>query len=265
MRYKATVSYDGSSYSGWQAQNNAHGIQEEIEKALAKMHQHPVEITAAGRTDGGVHAIGQVFHFDSKMQLSSEHFTRALNSLLPITIRIQEVIPVSDTFHARFDCIGKRYDYLITNRKNDPFIQNRMKIDTAELDAAYMRSCAEVFIGTHDFTSFTSSRIDPRKPRIKTVTSIQILEEDGYLRIIFEGKAFLRYMVRMMAQTLIEAGKHRLSKEQIQQMLDAKDKHACRYKADACGLYLMEVRYGGDTSESELSYTYPSLHACSRQ
>lgn len=265
MRYKATVSYDGSSYSGWQAQINAHGIQEEIERALSTMHQAPVEITAAGRTDRGVHAVGQVFHFDSEMNLNSEHFTRALNSLLPIAIRIQEVIPVSENFHARFDCIGKRYDYLVSNRKNDPFIQKRMMIDTALLDVAYMRDCAQIFIGTHDFTSFTSSRIDQRKPRIKTVTSIQVQEEDGYLRMIFEGKAFLRYMVRMMAQTLIEAGKHRLNKEQIQQMLDAKDKHACRYKAEACGLYLMEVRYGGDTGESELSYPYPSLYARSRQ
>ena len=250
MRYKAIVSYEGTRYCGWQAQSNAHGIQEEIVRALSTMHQAPIEITAAGRTDGGVHAIGQVFHFDSDMKLTSDHFTRALNSLLPTDIRIQSVEPVSDEFHARFSVLGKRYDYFITDQKNDPFIQNRMKIEYANLDVDYMQKCAQVFIGTHDFTSFTSSRIDPRKPRIKTVTRVDVIQHVNHIQIIFEGKAFLRYMVRMMAQTLIEAGKHRLTEEQIQDMLEAKDKHACRYKAEACGLYLVCVNYGGDDHES---------------
>lgn len=242
-RYKVTVSYDGSRYGGWQKQRNANGIQEEIETVLTKMLKEETCITASGRTDAKVHALAQVFHFDSKKQLASNNWKQALNALLPNDIRIQEVKQVHEQFHARFDAIEKRYDYLVTNDIWNPFINNYMAKDTMILDVRYMQECANIFIGTHDFTSFTSNKIDPRKPRMKTITNLQIMQEENYIRMIFEGNGFLRYMVRMIAQTLIEAGKHRLNKEQIQYMLDSKDKHACRYKAPPQGLYLVHVKY----------------------
>lgn len=242
-RVKVTVSYDGSRYGGWQRQPNTHSIQEEIEVALTKMHACPIGITASGRTDAHVHALGQVFHFDTEKDLPPENWKRALNSLLPKDIRIQKAEEADATFHARFDAIGKRYDYLITNDIHNPFLQNYMGKERHPLDTAYMQECAQVFVGTHDFTSFTSSKIDPRKPRTKTITRIAVIQEKDYIRIIFEGNGFLRYMVRMLAQTLIEAGKHRITKEAIQLMLESKDKHSCRYKAQAEGLYLMEVYY----------------------
>ena len=120
--------------------------------------------------------------------------------------------------------------------------------DRKSLDVAYMQECANVFIGTHDFTSFTSSKIDERKSRIKTIYRLEVQQEANAVHIIFEGNAFLRYMVRMLAQVLIEAGKHRLTKEAISQMLEAKDKHACRYKASANGLYLVRVDYQDNSS-----------------
>lgn len=242
-RYKAIVSYDGSAYAGWQRQHNAVSIQEMIEGALYKMHQESVEITASGRTDGLVHARGQVFHFDSVKELSGAQWKRALNSLLPKDIRIQSVYAVSDDFHARFNAVSKRYDYYVTSEVDNPFLERYMAKDSAQLDEAYMQECADVLLGTHDFTSFCSSKIDPRKPRVKTITRLQILREGNHLHMIFEGNGFLRYMVRMIAQTLIEAGKHRLSKEMIETMLESKDKHACRYKAPAQGLYLIKVDY----------------------
>ena len=243
MRLKVVVSYDGSMYAGWQRQSNAHSVQEVIEGMLTKLHKHEVDITASGRTDAHVHAIGQVFHFDSDKDIDDEHWKQAMNSMLPKDIRIQSVEQVTDDFHARFSVTSKRYDYLISKDINNPFLQSYMALEPQELDVNYMQECAEIFIGTHDFTSFTSAKIDPRKPRTKTITRLAIKQENQCIRMVFEGNGFLRYMVRMLAQVLIEAGKHRLDKAELQHMLDGKDKHLCRYKATACGLYLVSVCY----------------------
>lgn len=243
MRFKATVSYDGSGYSGWQRQTNAQSIQSEIEDALQQILKQSVEVTASGRTDAQVHAIAQVFHFDSDAAIDVEHWKRALNSLLPKDIRIQGVEIVEDDFHARFSAVSKRYDYLVTTQKENPFLQKYMGMERFTLDVEYMQECASVFLGTHDFTSFTSAKIDPRKPRVKTITRLAVQQEDSCIRMIFEGNGFLRYMVRMLAQTLIEAGKHKITKEQIEAMLEGKSKHACRYKAEPQGLYLVHVTY----------------------
>lgn len=242
-RFKAIVSYDGSQYGGWQKQLNAHSIQEEIEKAMHRIHGHDVIVCASGRTDAMVHARGQVFHFDSDKDIDGERWRRAINSLLPNDIRIQEVCKVRDDFHARFDALGKRYDYYVTQDVLNPFLEHYMAKDHMKLDVEYMNQCAGVFIGTHDFTSFTSNKIDPRKQRVKTITRLDVFEEENCIHMIFEGDGFLRYMVRMLAQTLIEAGKHKISREEIQNMLDAKSKHVCRYKAVPQGLYLMHVSY----------------------
>lgn len=242
-RYLAIVSYDGSHYAGWQKQSNAHSIQEEIENALTKMHGYHVEIVASGRTDGFVHALGQAFHFDSDKEIEGKKWQRALNSLLPKDIRIQSVQQVDDDFHARFHATSKRYDYFITNDIHNPFLEHYMGKDSHPLDVSYMQECAQIFIGSHDFTSFCSAKIDPRKPRIKNITRLDIIPHENHIQMIFEGNGFLRYMVRMLAQTLIEAGKHRLCKEDIQKMLEAKDKHVCRYKASPQGLYLVKVNY----------------------
>lgn len=242
-RYKACVSYDGSRYGGWQKQQNTSSIQTEIETALSQIHGHKVAITASGRTDAGVHAIKQVFHFDSDMHIDNLHWRLAINSLLPKDIRIQRVDPTANDFHARFLAIEKRYDYYVTQDVLNPFLENYMAKDRVCLDVGYMKECAMVFMGQHDFTSFSSNKVDPRKQRIKTIRRLEVIKEENAVHMIFEGDGFLRYMVRMISQTLIEAGKHHLCKEELQAMLEAKDKHVCRYKAQAQGLYLVDVRY----------------------
>lgn len=243
-RWKVTCSYNGATYAGWQRQTNALGIQEVIEEALSKLHHAPIAICASGRTDAGVHARGQVFHFDSDKDIDESHWKMAMNALLPKDIRIQKVERVTLDFHARFHAVSKRYDYLISNDMDNPFLQDFMDLIPTILDVAYMQECGQIFLGTHDFTSFTSAKIDARKSRIKTITKLEVLQESSCIRIRMEGDGFLRYMVRMIVQTLIEAGRHRLSKNEIQRMLDCKDKLACRYKAPACGLYLVHVQYG---------------------
>lgn len=250
-RYKVILSYDGTAYGGWQRQTNTHSIQQEIEAAMEKVEGRFVSITASGRTDAHVHALGQVFHFDSEKNLAPENWKRALNSLLPHDIRIQAVSLAKDDFHARFHAVSKRYDYLITTEVNNPFYYHYMGKDRKVLDVDRMRKCAELFLGTHDFTSFTSSKLDPRKSKIKTITRLDIMQEEHVVRLIFEGNGFLRYMVRMIAQTLIEAGKRRLDTADVQEMLDGQDKHLCRYKAQAEGLYLVHVSYQEDAQTIE--------------
>ena len=251
MRYRAVVSYDGFAYGGWQKQDGTCSIQEEIETALSKIHQREIVIVGSGRTDAKVHAIRQVFHFDSDKQMDDYHFTKAINALLPDDIRIQCVELVDDNFHARFDAIGKRYDFLVTNETKNPFYERYMAKEWREMDVALMQECAQIFLGMHDFTSFTSSKIDPRKPREKTIHRLDVLDEGDHIRMVFIGTGFLRYMVRMIAQTLIEAGKHRITKKDVQMMLLSKDKHSCRFKAEAQGLYLVEVYYDAIPKESE--------------
>ncbi len=243
MRYKVLVAYDGWNYAGWQKQINAQGIQEVIEKALGKINQEEISIVASGRTDAKVHAKGQVFHFDSIKEIPCSRYIDALNTLLPKDIRIQQMEIVDEAFHARFSALSKQYDFICTRDQADPFSYRYKQIVWSNIDIDAMRNASQYLIGTHDFTSFSSSRIDQRKPRVKTISSISIEEKGKDIIISFLGTGFLRYQVRMMVGTLIEVGKHRLETKDVQSILEAKNKEACRFNAQAQGLYLMKVNY----------------------
>ena len=249
MRIKMILSYDGSHYAGWQRQENAVGIETIVMQAMERIHHHPVMIYASGRTDAGVHAFGQVIHFDTEITMDEEHWVRAMNALLPCDIRIQAAERAADDFHARFDAVRKRYDYWISYDYKNPFLARYRSLYRGRLDVERMNECAKKLLGTHDFTSFTSSRIDPRKSRIRTLYRCDVNEEENGVHFRLEGNSFLRYMVRMIVGTLIEAGKGRLSAEDVEKILNEKDKHACRYKADAGGLYLVNVWYGEGEDE----------------
>lgn len=243
MIVKCTVAYDGWAYAGWQKQENALGIQEIIESALEKIHKKPTSIVASGRTDAKVHALGQVFHFESDGKIQPISYVRALNSLLPLDIRIQKAEKAEDDFHARFSCRSKRYLYIATRNQKDPFACRTKGILYQDLNVEQMLDACQFLIGTHDFTTFSSSRIDPRKSRIKTIKMISIEKRGQDYYFSFEGNGFLRYQVRMMTGTLIEVGKETITPQDVQKMLDLKDKEACRYNASPQGLYLMEVCY----------------------
>lgn len=242
MRWKAVVSYDGSRFNGWQKQINGLGIQSVIENALARIVKAPAAITASGRTDAGVHALGQVFHFDGPENISPSGWYNALNTLLPKDIRILSVEPAGPDFHARFSARKKRYDYVFTRDADNPFI-DRYKTLIRKTDLDLMRKGAEVFKGTHDFTSFCHAKVEKEKDHVKTITRIDIVEEGKDIRLIFEGNGFLRYQVRMMTGALLALGRHQITLEQLENMLEARDKEACRYNAPAKGLYLVEVSY----------------------
>ena len=243
MLIKVIVAYDGYNYAGWQRQENALGIQEVIEDVLSKIHKESVEIVASGRTDAKVHALGQVFHFQPKENISCEGYFQAMNTLLPKDIRIQSCEFVNDDFHARFSAKKKRYEYVSTYDAKNPFIYKYKNVLRKHLDVDKMREACSYLMGEHDFTSFSSCKIDPRKPRVKCIDTIDIVEENQDVRFVFVGSGFLRYQVRMMSATLIAVGEGKILPEDVKIMLDQKDKHACRFNAAAQGLYLMEVYY----------------------
>lgn len=243
MIYKATVAYDGWNYAGWQKQENALGIQEVIEKALYVINKRETNITASGRTDAQVHAWGQVFHFCPNENIQPENYVQALNTLLPKDIRIQKIEKVPDDFHARFSVKSKCYEFICTYDAYDPFSYRYKQYVEKALDIHKMKEASQYLLGEHDFTSFSSSRIDPRKSRIKTISNITIYKKQQDIYTCFESNGFLRYQVRMMMGTLIEVGKHHIPAEKVKEILDAKDKMACRYNAKPYGLYLMKVNY----------------------
>lgn len=243
MMLKVTVAYDGYNYAGWQKQDNALGIQEVIEKCLTRIYKQPIEIVSSGRTDAKVHAKGQVFHFQPVVYMPPANVQNALNTLLPDDIRIIKVEEVDDDFHARFSAKSKRYDFICTYDCDNPFIYRYAQKLFSRLDVEKMKEACQYLVGEHDFTSFCSSKIDPRKPRVKNVFRIDIIESEKEVRFIFEGNGFLRYQVRMMTGTLIAVGRNQITPYDVKKMLDAKDKNACRYNAQPHGLYLMEVKY----------------------
>lgn len=243
MIYVCTVSYDGYNYAGWQKQENALGIQEVIETHLSKMLKKEVTIVASGRTDAHVHALGQVFHFEHDIFIEPRRIKKALNALLPEDIRIVDARIESDDFHARFSAKKKQYEYICTFDDVDPFVFKYKTKIYGDLDIDKIKVGAKCLEGTHDFTSFSSSKIDPRKPRIKTIDSIKIWQEDKDLHFLYVGNGFLRYQVRMMTGTLLALGKHKIDVVDVKRILEAKNKEACRYNAPAQGLYLVKVEY----------------------
>lgn len=243
MRYKVTVAYDGSMYAGWQTQHRNDSVQETIEVVLSRIFNEPIIIVGSGRTDRGVHAKAQVFHFDADRAIGCDKLKYALNTQMDRSIIIRFVEIVDDKFHARFSVLRKQYQYYVSNDVLNPFIRNYMHVEKNQLDIQAMKEVCTKFIGTYDFTSFTSAKIHEHKSRVKTIFAFNVIQNESSYVFTIEGNGFLRYMVRMIIQTVLMVGLGRLSVEDVAAMLIAKDKHACRYKAPACGLYLTKVSY----------------------
>lgn len=243
MRLKVTVAYNGANFVGWQRQSKGRTVQKTIEDVISVILNQPTEITASGRTDSGVSALGQVFHFDSDFNISPQQWRKALNTQLPDDIYIKDVCAVSDDFHARYNVISKRYDYCIQTGDYDVFSYPFIYQLNRSLDLDKMRECAAMFVGEHDFTSFNATPLEILPYQIRTIKRLDIVDEKDKVRLIFEGKGFLRYMVRMITQVLIEVGLGRLNSQDIQSMFDLNNKQACKLNAPAQGLVLVEVRY----------------------
>ncbi len=242
-RVLCTVMYHGAHYNGWQVQINAPSIQGVIQKALSNMHRETIQIHGSGRTDSGVHAFGQTFHFDTHFKLSEDQWIKALNSSLPMDIRIVDVQFVDKDFHARYSVERKRYDYLILQEDPNPFSYQTHLSVTEKLNINLMRQACFLFIGTHDFSSFCANTKEEMPNQVRTIFTFDIESEEDQLRFILEGDGFLRYMVRILVAIILDVGKGKLNLDEVSKILAAKDKQAYGGIVDACGLYLMEVTY----------------------
>lgn len=245
MRLKAVIRYDGVHFSGYQVQPNKRTVQAEIEKVLFKMHKNkPVRITASGRTDQGVHAVGQVIHFDTDLSIPIASWKRALNTMLPDDIYVNYVEEVSDQFHARFDVKEKEYRYFLHHGSDkDIFRRNYEYHSNKRLDVENMNKAAEQFVGTHDFTAFCAANSNVKGDKIRTVTHTAFIEDGDKLIFSIKGTGFLYNMVRIIVGTLVEVGLHKRSAEEIGEILTSKDRSKAGKTMPPQGLYLWKVVY----------------------
>ena len=240
MRFQSIVEYDGTRYTGFQSQSSGGSIQDQIERALKLMTQQKIRIHAAGRTDKGVHAIGQSFHFDFNTLIDSKTWVIALNKRLPGDIRIKKVIKKRDDFHARFDSKSKIYKYIISKKELNAFQRNYMFYDKS-FNLNEVKESIQDLIGTHDF--FGLSKYVEGKNTIKTIYDIKIKETKNTIVFFFHGNSFLKYMVRSIMGLIIEIGCSKKPKDQVRKILDTKDRSLCGKTAPANGLYLVKVFY----------------------
>lgn len=248
-KYKLTIAYDGTEYSGWQIQPNGLSIQTLIENALSTILRTPTKVVGSGRTDAGVHAWGQTAHFITSSPFDSQKLLLSLNGLLPLDIRILEIVEVPSTFHARYSATSKIYHYrLHLDPIPDPFKRRYAYHVPHPVSLFLLKSAASLFIGTHDFTSFANEarRGSAAKDPIRSLYRLDLIEEAGGVRLEFEGDGFLYKMVRNITGTLLDVCAGKISLEQIPAILAAKDRKKAGRAAPPHGLSLMEVHYGRD-------------------
>ncbi|MCI9048905.1 MAG: tRNA pseudouridine(38-40) synthase TruA [Coprobacillus sp.] len=241
MRIKCIVSYDGSHFHGFQIQNKQRTVQGEIQKALKKINEEDIVIHASGRTDAKVHAVHQVFHFDTRKKLPEEQWKRAINHFMPNDIYILEAKYVDDEFHSRYSAKKKEYRYYLNMNEYNPFETNYIFQYGRKLDIELMQKASAIFLGEHDFASFCS--YDQYGNTIRTLYSFDIEEKNGVVTFILTGNGFRRYMVRHLVGGLIQVGAKRISREILLEMLESCGKKKCLFKAKPQGLYLQEVYY----------------------
>ncbi|KIL72054.1 tRNA pseudouridine(38-40) synthase TruA [Bacillus badius] len=243
-RVKCTIAYDGARFSGYQVQPNSRTVQEELEKALSVIHKGlDVKVTASGRTDAGVHAKGQVIHFDTPLAIPALRWPSALNSRLPEDIAVKQAEIVSESFHARFSAVGKEYRYKIYQEAvRDPFHRFYACHSPLELDQALMQKAARSLIGTYDFTSFCSAKTEV-EDKVRTITKLEVIQHGKEMELQVAGSGFLYNMVRIIAGTLMEVGRGRIAPDCMPDILAGRDRSLAGKTAPAEGLYLWEVFY----------------------
>jgi tRNA pseudouridine38-40 synthase len=244
QNFKLLIEYDGTGFHGWQRQRNARSVQAEIEAALAVMTRQAVTLNASGRTDAGVHALGQVANFRCETRLTAADFLRGLNRLLPADVVIRGCQPAALEFHARFDAQGKTYCYRILNRPLPAAIGRHYAWHVRSLlNLTAMRQAAGFLVGSHDFKAFEGAG----SPRAHTVRDLRRLEvvagEGGRIDLTFEANGFLRVMVRNITGTLVAVGLGKRPPEAVQAILHSRDRSQAAPTAPACGLFLVAVHY----------------------
>lgn len=243
-RIKCTLSYDGTHFFGYQIQPGKRTVQGELERALEHIHKgEAIRVTASGRTDAGVHAYGQVIHFDTPLSLSPDQWKKALNALLPDDIVIKDAQEAAPSFHARFSAKAKEYRYKVRiAQERDVFLRNYCYYFPHPLDMEAMRRALRLIEGTHDFTSFCSAKTNV-DDRVRTIYTADMAVRDDLLEFRFIGNGFLYNMVRIIVGTILEVGQGKRSVDSISSALAAKDRRLAGKTAPPQGLYLWKVYY----------------------
>lgn len=243
-RYKLTIEYDGTRFSGWQRQSERPSVQQALEEAIAAMSGEIVTTQAAGRTDAGVHALGQVAHFDLSKEWDPFRISEALNyHLRPQPVAIIAAEAVDDDFEARFSATARHYEYRILTRRAPPVIERDHVWHVPKaLDAEAMDHAAGLILGRHDFTTFRSSECQASSP-LRTLDKFSVRGEPEHIVIIAGARSFLHHQVRSMVGSLKLVGEGKWSPADFRAALDAKDRSRCGAMAPADGLYLTRVDY----------------------
>lgn len=237
------IEYDGTNYSGWQKQQNQKTIQGEIEESILRTIGEEVEVFGSGRTDAGVHALGQFAHFDIKAPVPVSKIANILNRALPLDIVIKEAQEVDNDFHARFSVTQKKYCYKIYNGlEKKAFLANRVGWVKYPLDLDKMEKAAKLLLGEHDFKGFCSSNTSVQN-FVRTIYSIDIIRKDNFIDIEVCGSGFLYNMVRIIVGTLVDYALDKLSMENIKNALENGDRSSSGQTMPAGGLYLKEAVY----------------------
>ena len=244
MKVLGICSYKGTNYYGWQKQVGFISVQEKIEECLSKVYDSPINIQGSGRTDAGVHALKQYFHFVSEKEKDLKQLAYALNKMLPDDIKIISFTKVDDDFHARYSAKRKIYEYRILLTNKDPLSYDLAYIYPMELNIELFKEALNRFVGTHNYQDFTSKEEDEAN-FVRTIYSIDLIKENDLLRVVFNGNGFMRYQIRNMIGSAINVanGKESLSFIDNHLKEDKTKREIIAYKAPASGLYLVDVIY----------------------
>ena len=243
-RWRITVEYDGGPFVGWQRQDNGPSVQQAIEEAITGFSGEEVQVTGAGRTDSGVHALAQVAHFDLAREASADTVRDAINfHLKPRPVAVLDAQAAAADFHARFSALGRSYRYRIVNRRTPLTLEAGRAWQVAvPLDAEAMNEAAQVLVGRHDFTSFRAAQCQADSP-LKTLDEITVARDGDLITFDVGARSFLHNQVRIMVGTLRQVGEGKWGPGEVGRALGARDRVAAGPTAPPHGLYLAAVRY----------------------
>jgi tRNA pseudouridine38-40 synthase len=242
-RWKCICAYDGGPFAGWQSQAGGDSVQDRIEVRLAEIFRKQVRIHGSGRTDAGVHAIGQVFHFDAEWKHGADKLLAALRSGLPASIQVKSLRVARENFHARFQATRKRYEYRVHMGDADPFVRPYCWPVYRSLNVEAMRATAAILRGQHDFRPFTVLNGPVREDTVRTLSRLDIVQKGKLVRIIAEADGFLYKMVRSLVGVLVAVGENRLTVDRVREILLGGTRSAEVQTAPPQGLFLMKVFY----------------------
>jgi tRNA pseudouridine38-40 synthase len=244
MRYRLTLEYDGTPFVGWQRQDNGPSVQGALEAAIEKLSGERVTVTGAGRTDAGVHALGQVAHFDLVKTFEPGKVRDALNyHLRPDPVSVLDAAEADSEFHARFSARGRHYLFRILNRRSPPALEaGKVWHVSPRLDAQAMHAAAQFLVGQHDFTTFRAAECQAQSP-VKTLDRLDVSQRGEEIHIEASARSFLHHQIRSFAGTLKLVGEGKWQPRDVKKALDACDRAACGPVAPPEGLYLVRIIY----------------------